>query len=64
MEEAAARTPADVIVVGSGPAGISAAINVANRQRTVAVVGGQAPFGRLRKAHAIANYPGFGSVSG
>jgi thioredoxin reductase (NADPH) len=65
MEEAVARTSAyDVIVVGSGPAGISAAINVANRQRTVAVLGGQTPFGRLRKAHAIANYPGFGSVSG
>ena len=54
----------DVIVVGSGPAGISAAINVANRQRTVALMGGQTPFGRLRKAHVVANYPGFGSVSG
>ncbi len=65
MEEAAARTSAyDVIVVGSGPAGISAAINVANRQRTVALMGGQTPFGRLRKAHVVANYPGFGSVSG
>ena len=64
MEEAAARTPADVIVVGSGPAGISAAINVANRQRTVAVVGGQAPFGRLLKAHSVANYLGFTIASG
>ena len=54
----------DVIVVGSGPAGISAAINVANRQRTVALMGGQTPFGRLRKAHVVANYPGFGSVGG
>lgn len=54
----------DVIVVGSGPAGISAAINVANRKRTVALMGGQAPFGRIRKAPSIANYPGFTSVSG
>jgi len=54
----------DVIVVGSGPAGISAAINVANRKRTVAVMGGQAPFGRIRKAHSIPNYPGFTFASG
>ena len=54
----------DVIVVGSGPAGVSAAINVANRKRTVALMGGQAPFGRIRKAPWIANYPGFTSASG
>jgi thioredoxin reductase (NADPH) len=65
MGEPAANTSSyDVIVVGSGPAGISAAINVANRRRTVAVMGGQAPFGRIRKAPSIANYPGFTSVSG
>jgi thioredoxin reductase (NADPH) len=54
----------DVIVVGSGPAGISAAINVAHRKRSVAVLAGQAPSGLIRKAHAIANYPGFASASG
>jgi thioredoxin reductase (NADPH) len=54
----------DVIVVGSGPAGISAAVNVANRRRTVAVLAGQAPLGRIGKAHTIANYPGFPSASG
>ncbi len=37
----------DVIVVGSGPAGISAAVNVANRRRTVAMMTGQSPFGRI-----------------
>ncbi len=54
----------DVIVVGSGPAGISAAVNVANRRRTVTVLAGQAPLGRIGKAHTIANYPGFPSASG
>ena len=54
----------DVIVVGSGPAGMSAAINVANRKRTVAMLGGQAPFGRLLKAHSVANYLGFTIASG
>jgi thioredoxin reductase (NADPH) len=65
MEEPAAKSSDyDVIVVGSGPAGVSAAINVANRKRAVALMGGQAPFGRIRKAPWIANYPGFISVSG
>jgi len=65
MGECAPRSSEyDVIVVGSGPAGISAAINVANRKRTVAVLAGQAPSGLIRKAHSIANYPGFTSASG
>lgn len=65
MGEPAAKSSAyDVIVVGSGPAGISAAINVANRKRTVAVMDGQPPFGRSRKAHSIPNYPGFTFASG
>jgi thioredoxin reductase (NADPH) len=63
-EPAAKSSTYDVIVVGSGPAGISAAINVANRKRTVAVLAGQAPSGLIRKAHSIANYPGFTSASG
>ena len=65
MGEPAARpSDYDVIVVGSGPAGVSAAINVANRGRTVAVMAGQAPSGLIRRAHTIANYPGFTSASG
>ena len=63
-EPAADLSRYDVIVVGSGPAGVSAAINVANRKRSVALLGGQAPFGRIRKAPWIANYPGFTSASG
>jgi thioredoxin reductase (NADPH) len=63
-EPGAESTSFDVIVVGSGPAGISAGINVANRRRTVAVMDGQAAVGRIRKAHAIANYPGIISASG
>jgi len=65
MEEPAAKSSDyDVIVVGSGPAGVSAAVNVANRKRSVALLGGQAPFGRIRTAPWIANYPGFTAVSG
>jgi len=54
----------DVVVVGAGPAGISAAINVANRKRTVVVMDGQPPFAKTRKAHSIPNYPGFTYASG
>ncbi|MCL4367976.1 MAG: FAD-dependent oxidoreductase, partial [Actinobacteria bacterium] len=54
----------DVVVVGAGPAGISAAINVANRKRTVVVMDGQPPFAKTRTAHSIPNYPGFTYASG
>jgi thioredoxin reductase (NADPH) len=65
MGEPAAKPPEfDVIVVGSGPAGMSAALNVANRKRTVAVLAGQALRGRIVKAHSVANYLGFADVSG
>ncbi len=65
MEDSAAKSVKyDVIVVGSGPAGISAAVNVANRKRTVAVMAGQAPSGLIRKAHSVANYLGFAAASG
>jgi thioredoxin reductase (NADPH) len=54
----------DVVVVGAGPAGLSAAVNVANRRRTVALFAGQTPLGRIGKAHAVSNYLGFASASG
>ena len=54
----------DVAVVGAGPAGVSAAINVRNRARTVVLLGGQAPFGRVNGSHAVANYAGFPAASG
>lgn len=54
----------DVVVVGAGPAGVSAAINVANRKKTVLLLDGQQPFAKARKAHQIPNYPGFSFTSG
>lgn len=54
----------DVIVVGAGPAGISAAINVANRKRSVVLFDGRAPFSKTRQAPSIPNYPGFQYSSG
>lgn len=54
----------DVVVVGAGPAGISAAINVANRKRSVLLLDSQAPFAKTRRAPTIPNYPGFTYASG
>jgi thioredoxin reductase (NADPH) len=54
----------DVVVVGAGPAGISAAINVANRKRSVLVLDSQAPFAKTKRAPSIPNYPGFTFTTG
>lgn len=54
----------DVVVVGAGPAGISAAINVANRKKSVLLIDGQVPFAKARRAQHIPNYPGFSFASG
>jgi thioredoxin reductase (NADPH) len=54
----------DVAVVGAGPAGVSAAINVRNRGRSVLLLGGQAPFGRVKGPHEVGNYAGFPAAKG
>jgi thioredoxin reductase (NADPH) len=54
----------DVAVVGAGPAGVSAAINVRNRGRGVVLLAGRAPFGRINGPHEIANYAGFPVTTG
>lgn len=54
----------DAVVVGAGPAGISAAISVANRKKKVVVLDGRQPFAKARRAPSIPNYPGFQFASG
>jgi thioredoxin reductase (NADPH) len=54
----------DVVIVGSGPAGVSAAITVANRNRSLVVLGSQEPFAHIARAHGIPNYPGLGPTTG
>ncbi|GAB4251664.1 MAG: hypothetical protein Kow00129_12540 [Thermoleophilia bacterium] len=51
-------------MVGAGPAGISAAMNVANRKRTVALFDSAGPLANARRAPSIPNYPGFTFTSG
>ena len=54
----------DVAVVGAGPAGVSAAINVKNRGRTALLLAGQVPFGRVNGQHDVGNYAGFPGAKG
>ncbi|MDR0838779.1 MAG: NAD(P)/FAD-dependent oxidoreductase [Oscillospiraceae bacterium] len=54
----------DIIVIGSGPAGLSAAITAAARGKSVAVISNSRTESGLFKAPVIDNYPGFPGVSG
>ena len=54
----------DIIIVGAGPAGLSAAINARARGKTVLAVGNPAEENPLYKAPVIDNYPGLPGISG
>lgn len=54
----------DVIVIGAGPAGLSAAITLKIRNKSVLVVGNQKISEKISKAHKIQNYLGIPSVKG
>ena len=55
---------ADIIVVGSGPAGLSAAITARMREKSVLVISNNRTESGLYKAAEIGNYPGLPGVSG
>lgn len=56
--------PADVAIVGCGPAGLSAAINVRRRQRSLILHGVDFCASRLHRAPEIRNYLGFPEITG
>lgn len=58
------KKPYDVVVIGAGPAGLSAAINAANRKKMVLVLDSKEPMGKIRMAKEIKNYPGFPMATG
>ncbi|MCM2267559.1 MAG: thioredoxin-disulfide reductase [Elusimicrobiales bacterium] len=49
----------DIVIIGSGPAGFTAAIYAARGGATAALFGGVAPGGQLLQTMEIENYPGF-----
>jgi thioredoxin reductase (NADPH) len=54
----------DIAIIGSGPAGLSAALNAKIRKKNFVVFGNKELTNRLTKAHEINNYLGFYRKSG
>lgn len=54
----------DTAIIGSGPAGISAAINLALHNKSIVWFGAKELSEKLGKAEKIANYPGLPMISG
>lgn len=54
----------DMLIIGSGPAGITAAIYAARAKKNVLVIEKEAFGGLITHSPKIENYPGFNSISG
>lgn len=54
----------DILIIGGGPAGYSAAINGRRRNKEVVLVSKEQMSNRLRQAHRVDNYLGLAEVSG
>ena len=54
----------DIAVIGTGPAGLSAAITATIRNKTVLLLGSKDLSEKLSKAHEIQNYLGFPAIPG
>ena len=57
-------TDYEVIIVGAGPAGLTAGIYVLRRGLKTLVLEGKLPGGRIVEAHLVENYPGFPDAIG
>jgi thioredoxin reductase (NADPH) len=52
-------TECDVLIIGGGPAGLSAAIYTSQAKLTTIVVDKELPGGQVKTTHLVSNYPGF-----
>ena len=49
----------DVLIIGAGPAGLTAAIYLARNNVNVALIEAKTPGGKISEQSNIENYPGF-----
>ncbi len=54
----------NIAIIGTGPAGVSAALTAVNRNKSVLLLGSRQMSEKVAKAHEIRNYPGLPAVSG
>ncbi|MCR5747997.1 MAG: NAD(P)/FAD-dependent oxidoreductase [Lachnospiraceae bacterium] len=54
----------DIAIIGTGPAGVSAALTAKNRNKTILLIGKKDMSNKVLKSHKILNYPGLPDISG
>ena len=54
----------DIAIIGTGPAGLSAAVTAAIRKKKILLVGSRDLSSKVQKAQEIQNYLGFPDISG
>lgn len=54
----------DTVIIGAGPAGLSAAIYAARANMSFVVLGGRSIGGQIASAHKVDNYPGLYDIDG
>ena len=54
----------DSLVIGAGPAGITAAIYLKRANLNVAIIEKETPGGQINKTSSIENYPGIKQITG
>ena len=54
----------DILIIGGGPAGLTAAIYAARAGKSVIVCERECLGGQIAQAHRVRNYPGFSDISG
>lgn len=54
----------DIAIIGTGPAGVSAALTARSRNKNLILIGSESGSDKIRKTHGIVNYPGLANVSG
>lgn len=58
------KTIYDIIIIGAGPAGLTAALYAARANKRILVFEAKTPGGQIVNAHQVTNYPGIESISG